>query len=70
MIRRYALVAALLFLGSALPSNLPGADYPAKPIEMLVPYTPGSSMDLDARLLAEISAFVERLPPTAASRRS
>lgn len=50
-------VAALVFLSLII---LPvvmvtGADYPVKPIEIFTPYAAGSSMDIMARLIAEIA---------------
>ncbi len=46
---------AFLFVGCApfLTGLLCAADYPTKPLEIMCPYTPGSSMDILARLIAE-----------------
>ena len=45
------LLAALL-----LPSVLQAADFPNKPINLMVPYAAGGSTDLVARALAKVSA--------------
>jgi tripartite-type tricarboxylate transporter receptor subunit TctC len=41
--------------GAVLPTMGLSLDYPTKPIELLVPYTAGSSLDIMARLVAEIA---------------
>src|SRR6476620_9353314 len=51
MITRLTLVLALLALLAASPA--PAADYPARPIRMIAPFTPGSPVDVVARLLAQ-----------------
>src|SRR6476620_2955418 len=51
MITRLTLVLALLALLAASPA--PAADYPARPIRMIAPFTPGSPVDVAARLLAQ-----------------
>ena len=50
-----ALTVALLSLGALATLATAAANYPAKPIELLCPYTPASSMDIMARLIAEIA---------------
>lgn len=42
---------ALLVLASAVPAA--GADYPARPIRILVPFTPGGSTDILARMIGQ-----------------
>lgn len=51
------LVPAVLFLalGSMFGTMAIAADYPEKPIEIFTPYAAGSSMDIMARLIAEIA---------------
>ncbi|MFD0667180.1 Bug family tripartite tricarboxylate transporter substrate binding protein [Ramlibacter sp. MAHUQ-53] len=46
---KIAVASALLLLGSLAQAN----GYPNKPIKIIVPYAPGGSSDLSARLLAE-----------------
>ncbi len=55
VMKRYIsiLVIGIIFLSISLSY---GETYPTKPIEILCPYTPGSSMDLMSRLVAEISS--------------
>ena len=50
-----ALVVALLVFGGLATFAAAAANYPTKPIELLCPYVPGSSMDIMARLIAEIA---------------
>lgn len=52
MIRAAALLA-LLLAGSALAQGDPAADYPSKPIRILVGFTPGGGPDLTARQIAQ-----------------
>jgi tripartite-type tricarboxylate transporter receptor subunit TctC len=50
MISRRAFVAASLAFGAAPAS---AAEYPSRPIKMIAPFTPGSPVDVVARLLAQ-----------------
>jgi len=56
--RRKAFLLALapLLLGAFSTPAAFAADYPVRPVELLCPYTPGSSMDIMARLIADIAA--------------
>jgi tripartite-type tricarboxylate transporter receptor subunit TctC len=47
-------LVVLVFLGILSVNLLSGAEYPTKPIEVLVPYTPGSSMDIVARVVGDV----------------
>ena len=51
MISRRTLMLALLALGAAVPAR--ASDYPTRPIKMIAPFTPGSPVDVVARLLAQ-----------------
>jgi len=50
------IILAAVFLAFVNPfvRSASTADYPSKPLEIVCPYTPGSSMDILARLIAEI----------------
>ena len=50
--RRHALIiGALTWIGIALPTY--AADYPDKPIKLVVPYTPGGATDVIARVIGQ-----------------
>jgi len=51
MITRRTLMLALMASSAAMPAA--GADYPTRPIRMIAPFTPGSPVDVVARLLAQ-----------------
>lgn len=48
------IVLVMLFSGVILVQYSHGKEYPTKPIEIFVPYGAGGSLDLGARLIAEI----------------
>jgi tripartite-type tricarboxylate transporter receptor subunit TctC len=51
MITRRTLIVSLAAMGAASPA--PAQDYPSRPIRMIAPFTPGSPVDVVARLLAQ-----------------
>lgn len=50
----FVLGALLLLLGVFSVATSHAAEYPTKPIEIVCPYTPGSSMDIMSRLVADV----------------
>ena len=49
------LILVMMLGGSILIQTATGKEFPTKPIEIICPYTPGSSIDLMPRLVAEIA---------------
>ena len=56
MRKRVVLLAAVFLALGAVPATVgAAAEYPTKPIELLCPYTAGASIDIMARLVADIA---------------
>jgi tripartite-type tricarboxylate transporter receptor subunit TctC len=51
MITRRTMIVSLAAVGAASPA--PAQDYPSRPIRMIAPFTPGSPVDVVARLVAQ-----------------
>jgi tripartite-type tricarboxylate transporter receptor subunit TctC len=51
---RFVSILGILLVGSLFVQPATGKEYPTRPIEILCPYAPGSSMDMVARLVADI----------------
>ena len=51
----FILIFVTLSFALFLQENLHGKEYPAKPIEIICPYTPGGTTDLMSRLIADIA---------------
>lgn len=65
--RRFAELASGVFAASVLPAR--AADYPSRPVRIIVPFGPGSQTDLSARVIAQKLSeelgqqfFLENLP--------
>lgn len=61
-----AVVAAFCLLAAAVPSG--AVDYPRRPIQIVVPFTPGGNTDTLARLLAERMQATFKQPVTVENR--
>lgn len=53
--RLLLLILAMLLVQSISNQSAMGKEYPTKPIEIVCPYTPGSSMDIMARIVSDIA---------------
>jgi tripartite-type tricarboxylate transporter receptor subunit TctC len=54
MFKRSFILAVIAFsIGQGFVQSSHGENYPTKPIEIIVPYTPGASMDIMARMVAD-----------------
>ena len=51
----WVLILGMVFGGTLFVQPLLGAEYPAKPIEIICHQTPGSSIDLMARIIADLA---------------
>jgi len=49
------LILAMVLAANSFMQPAAGKEYPTKPIEIVCPYTPGSSVDILARLIADLS---------------
>ena len=53
--KAFVVMGITLILGLNLVDTSFSKDYPTKPIEIMVPYTPGSSVDILCRLIADVA---------------
>jgi tripartite-type tricarboxylate transporter receptor subunit TctC len=53
--RLLILILAVVLNGTLLVQTATGKEFPEKPIEIICPYTPGGSMDIMSRLVADIA---------------
>jgi tripartite-type tricarboxylate transporter receptor subunit TctC len=53
--KAFSLILAILIMGSLSFHPASAKEYPLKPIEIVCPYLPGSSMDIMSRLLADMA---------------
>ncbi len=61
-------IGVTVLLGGFSTGALAASGYPAKPIEILCPYTPGSSMDIMARLIADVGSKYVSQPMVVVNR--
>ncbi|MEH6470624.1 MAG: hypothetical protein V7752_05175, partial [Halopseudomonas sp.] len=47
--------AALLSLGALISANAAQADFPERPVSMVVPYSPGGATDFQARIVTMLA---------------
>jgi len=66
--REYILVLALLGWIGLFVQPAMGIEFPTKPIEIICPYTPGSSMDIMSRLIADIGPKYLKQPLVVVSK--
>ena len=56
MLKKLLILIVAMILAESIPiQTVKGKEFPTKPIEIICPYTPGSSMDLVSRLVADIA---------------
>jgi tripartite-type tricarboxylate transporter receptor subunit TctC len=54
--RRHVIAGSLVLVGSALTGAAEGQTYPSRPVTVVVPYPPGGSVDVVARILSDAMA--------------